>query len=74
MVAAGRAQMVCAAVRFDHPAALELIRLLPRPLYVEASGSPQLDWLQSTLRLMAAEAGQLRPGVRRSSPGSATCS
>lgn len=54
--------MVCGAVRFDHPAALHLIGLLPRTIHVEATNSPQSDWLQSTLRLMAAEASELRPG------------
>lgn len=56
------ANMVCGAVRFDHPAALNLIRLLPADVYVEASNSLELDWIQSTLRLMAAEASELRPG------------
>lgn len=54
--------MICAAVRFDHPAALNLIRLLPAAIHVHAAASPQLDWMQSTLRLMAAEAGAVRPG------------
>jgi AraC-like DNA-binding protein len=54
--------LVCAAVQFDHAAAHRLIKLLPKAISVEASRSPQLDWIQSTLRLMAAEAGALRPG------------
>lgn len=54
--------LVCAAVQFDHAAAHRLIKLLPKAISVEASRSPQLDWIQSTLRLMAAEAGELRPG------------
>jgi AraC-like DNA-binding protein len=54
--------LVCGAVRFDHPAACNLVEILPPILHVEASSSPQLDWMQSTLRLMAAEAKQLRPG------------
>jgi AraC-like DNA-binding protein len=49
-------------VRFDHPAAHHLVQLLPRMIHVEASMSPQMDWMQSTLRLMAAEAKELRPG------------
>jgi AraC-like DNA-binding protein len=57
--------LVCGAVRFDHPAAHHLVKLLPRVIHVEASNSPHLamtDWMQSTLRLMAIEARELRPG------------
>ncbi len=54
--------LVCGAVRFDHPAAHHLMMLLPRLIHVGASSSPQTDWMQSTLRLMAAEASELRPG------------
>jgi len=57
--------LVCGAVRFDHPAAHHLIKFLPRVIHVEASSSPHLamtDWMQSTLRLMAIEAKELRPG------------
>ena len=54
--------LVCGAVRFDHPAAHHLVKLLPRMIHVEASISPQMDWIQSTLRVMATEAKELRPG------------
>jgi AraC-like DNA-binding protein len=57
--------LVCGAVRFDHPAAHHLVKLLPRVIHVEASRSPHMamsDWMQSTLRLMAIEAKELRPG------------
>jgi AraC-like DNA-binding protein len=54
--------LVCGAVRFDHPAAHHLVTLLPRMIHVEASISPEMDWIQSTLRFMAAEAKALRPG------------
>ena len=54
--------LVCGAVRFEHPAARELVRLLPRVIRVQAWSSPQADWMQSTLRLMAAESGARRPG------------
>jgi AraC-like DNA-binding protein len=56
------ASMVCGAVRFDQPAAHHLIKLLPKVIQVEASSSPQMDWMQSTVRLMIAEARELRPG------------
>ncbi|HTV02255.1 MAG TPA: AraC family transcriptional regulator [Luteitalea sp.] len=54
--------VICAVVRFDHPAARQLLSVLPRVLRVEERRSPQFEWLQSTLRLMADEARQLRPG------------
>lgn len=54
--------LVCGAVRFEHPTAHHLVQLLPRVIHVEASSSPQTDWIQSTLRLMAAEARTLKPG------------
>ena len=54
--------MVCGAVRFEHPAAQRLVDLLPQAIHFEAWGSPQAEWMQSTLRLMASEAGERRPG------------
>ena len=54
--------MICGAVRFDHPAARNLIDVLPGAILVGPSGSAQLEWMQGTLRLMAAEARLLRPG------------
>jgi len=54
--------LICGAVRFDHPAAANLVDILPPILTVEAASSPQVEWMQSTLRLMAAEARQPRPG------------
>jgi len=54
--------LICGAVTFDHPAAHNLVRLLPTIMHVEALGSPDADRMQSTLRLMAGEARELRPG------------
>ena len=54
--------IVCGAVQFDHPAAHHLMKLLPRLISVEAWSSPEMHWIQSTLRFMAAEAQALRPG------------
>ncbi len=56
------ASLVCGAVRIDHPTAQHLLQLLPRVIHVEASRSPHTAWMESTLRLMAAEAKRLRPG------------
>jgi AraC-like DNA-binding protein len=55
-------RMVCGAVRFAHPAAQHLVQILPRTIIIDAWSSPQSEWLQSTLRLLAAEAQELRPG------------
>jgi len=54
--------LICGAVRFEHPAARNLIQVLPRTIHIKAASSPRLEWMQSMLRLMAAEAGELRPG------------
>jgi AraC-like DNA-binding protein len=53
---------ICGVVRFDHPAAQQLIRLLPRQISVDAWSSSEMEWIQSTLRLMAAEAREPRAG------------
>jgi AraC-like DNA-binding protein len=54
--------LICGAVRFEHPAARNLVEILPEVIHVDASSAPRLDWMQSTLRVMAAEAAELRPG------------
>ena len=54
--------MMCGVVRFDSAAAHHLVALLPRTIVVDGWTSPQMDWLQSTLRFLTDEAGQLRPG------------
>ena len=57
-----RTMLICGAVRFEHPAARHLVELLPATVHIDASNSARLDWMHSLLRLMAAEAGELRPG------------
>lgn len=54
--------LICGAVRFDHPAAHQLMQLLPDIINIDIWRSPQMDWFQSTLRLMASEASELKPG------------
>jgi AraC-like DNA-binding protein len=54
--------VICGLVRFDHPAAQPLVRLLPRFIGVDAWSSPEAEWMQSTLRFIAAEARAMRPG------------
>lgn len=53
---------ICDSVRFDHPAAYQLLALLPRTIIIDAWNAPQRAWIASTLRLIAAEAKALRPG------------
>ena len=55
-------RLVCGAVRFDNPAARQLVDLLPRLICVDGWSATQVEWLHSTLRFMAAEARDLRPG------------
>lgn len=53
--------LVCGAVRLEHPAARNLIRALPPSILVSADASGS-EWIHSTLRLLATEARDPRPG------------
>jgi AraC-like DNA-binding protein len=53
--------MVCGAVRFDHPAALRFIGMLPKIIVIEAT-MPGSEWILNTIRFMIAEAKVMRPG------------
>jgi AraC-like DNA-binding protein len=54
--------LVCGAVRLDHPAAHHILPVLPVVIHLGPSASPQAEWMQSTLRLVAVEAAEMRPG------------
>ena len=54
--------LVCGAVRFDHPVARSLVDILPDTIHIEASRSPQMERMQSTLGLLAVEAREMHPG------------
>lgn len=54
--------LICGTVRFDHPAAHHLIAVLPGSIRVNAASLPRMEWIQSTVRLITAEAGELLPG------------
>ena len=59
------ASIVCGTVRFGHPAARSLVALLPRTIVIDGAPgtpSPEAEWMYSTLRLIAAEGRELRPG------------
>ena len=49
-------RLMCGAVRFDHPAAQNLVALLPDVVRVDAGSGPEAEALQGTLRLLAAGA------------------
>jgi AraC-like DNA-binding protein len=55
-------QLTCCVVRFDHVAGQQLIKLLPRLLHINSWVDDEDSWLQSTLRFIAREARELRPG------------
>ncbi len=54
--------LLCGAVRFDHPAARELVASMPDVIHLESAESPRLDRMYGVIRLMAAEAEELQPG------------
>jgi AraC-like DNA-binding protein len=54
-------RMMCGAVRFDHPAARNLVALLPEIISIDAA-STDVASMQSTLQLIAAETKHPRPG------------
>ena len=54
--------MICGAVRFEHPAARDLVGLMPDIISVEPPDSLESQWMHMTLRLIASEARDLRPG------------
>jgi AraC-like DNA-binding protein len=56
------ATVVCAVFQFDHPAADQLIRLLPQIITIDGSNLRHIDWIQNTVRVMGAEAEELRSG------------
>src|SRR5699024_6272301 len=54
--------LICGAVRFDHPAAYDLLRQLPARIHVESASPAHTEWMHATLRLITAEATAMRPG------------
>ena len=55
-------RIVCGGIRFEHPAARQLVDSLPAVIHIEASRSTRADWMRATLDLMAEETQQARPG------------
>ena len=57
-----RTHLVCVNVRFDHPAAYQLIAQLPRIIHVSTANSHEMEWLDPILRFIGSKAKSLRPG------------
>jgi AraC-like DNA-binding protein len=55
-------RLMCGAVRFDQPAARNLVAALPDLIRMEALTAPDVERIQSTLSLIAAETALPRPG------------
>ena len=55
-------QLTCGVVSFDHIAGQQLIVQLPKVLQIDSWRDEEDSWLQSTLRFIAREARELRPG------------
>jgi transcriptional regulator GlxA family with amidase domain len=54
--------LVCGAVEFDHPAATNLMAVLPAVIHIQATSSPETAALHTMVQVMGAEARRLRPG------------
>ncbi len=54
--------LICGAVRFEHPAAQDLVDLLPPIVHIQTWGASHTQWMHSSLQLMAAEATGKQPG------------
>ena len=55
-------QLTCGVVSFDQVAGQQLIAQLPKVLQIDTWDDDKDNWLQSTLRFIATEAQELRPG------------
>jgi AraC-like DNA-binding protein len=57
-----RTDVMYAVMEVDHVAVRRLVAQLPRVLHVDAWSTDDAGWLHSTLRFVAREAAELRPG------------
>ena len=62
--------LICGAVRFDHPAAQNLVASLPDVIHLRAGGSLDRESMHSILRLMAGEVAMSRSAFAAVSPSS----
>jgi AraC-like DNA-binding protein len=54
--------LTCGVVSFDHVAGKQLIAQLPKVMQIDTWNDDEGSWLQNTLRFIAHEARELRPG------------
>lgn len=54
--------LTCGVVSFDHVVGQQLVMQLPKVLQIDSLDEEEGSWLQSTLRFIAREAKELRPG------------
>jgi AraC-like DNA-binding protein len=54
--------LVCGAIRFDHPAASNLIAMLPGVVHVDPDEGNRARTMEAALSVIAAEAREFRPG------------
>lgn len=54
-------QLICGAVSVEDPAARQVVEKLPE-IIVMQTNTPENEWLLGTIRLMIAEAKEMRPG------------
>ena len=61
-----RTRLICGAVRFDHPAARNLVGILPAiDPHRRRRAASRSERMQATIRLMAVEAASCSPAARR---------
>ena len=58
----GRTNMICGALSYTHPATRALIEALPDRILIDALHASRMEWMQGTLRLIAEESREPRPG------------
>jgi AraC-like DNA-binding protein len=57
-------QLICGSFQFENAVESPLLSLLPSLIHLRGHGSEAEEWLASTLRLLAFEARQARPGAK----------
>lgn len=60
--AGAKTRMICGAVQFDHPAAAQLVRLLPPMIHVAHWPEPVRAWIDASIRFITLEAQDPQPG------------
>ncbi len=56
-------RLICGTATFSHPAALDIVGMMPTLIHLSAEEEKTRNWLYSTMSLLSEEARALRPGV-----------